>query len=180
MPLTHENCIPKIVGHLLLQAPQLLGSDESLASHPSPAKPLQLANPGAHVIAQVPLLHTGEAFGPPWQRTPHAPQLLGSSISCVWGIHVPLQLTVPVGHVVWPWHTLFTQDPLMHWLAVLQADPLGNRGWQVPLLHKPLAQSLDTKQILLSAQRGQVEPPQSTSVSLPFLTLSVHEAVAAH
>ena len=38
---------------------------------------------------------------------------------------------------------------------------------------RPLAQSLRLAQVLLMAQRGHVPPPQSTSVSAPFLTPSV-------
>jgi hypothetical protein len=42
--------------------------------------------------------------------------------------------------------------------------------------HTPLVQSVTTKQTLLSAHLLQVPPPQSTSVSLPFLTVSLQVA----
>jgi hypothetical protein len=42
----------------------------------------------------------------------------------------------------------------------------------------PLAQSVAARQPRPSAQRGQVPPPQSTSVSAPFLTPSMHEGAA--
>jgi hypothetical protein len=42
----------------------------------------------------------------------------------------------------------------------------------VPLMHKAPAQSLRLTQVFPSAQRGQA-PPQSTSVSLPFLIPSL-------
>jgi len=41
----------------------------------------------------------------------------------------------------------------------------------------PDTQSVGTRQLLLSAHLGQVLPPQSTSVSSPFFTLSVQEVV---
>jgi hypothetical protein len=40
-------------------------------------------------------------------------------------------------------------------------------------VHTPLTQSVPTEQLLLVAQATQLAPPQSVSVSLPFLTPSV-------
>jgi hypothetical protein len=40
----------------------------------------------------------------------------------------------------------------------------------------PPVQSEFTAQAAASGQAGQTPPPQSASVSAPFLTLSVHEA----
>jgi hypothetical protein len=42
----------------------------------------------------------------------------------------------------------------------------------LPAIHTPLWQSLATLQLRLSAQAPQLAPPQSTSVSVPFLTRS--------
>jgi hypothetical protein len=48
-------------------------------------------------------------------------------------------------------------------------------AWQMPPPQDPLEQSALARQPLPSAQVGQVPPPQSTSVSLPFFWLSMHE-----
>ena len=49
-------------------------------------------------------------------------------------------------------------------------------AWHMPPVHTPLWQSLPVPQAWPSAQRlpwlTQVEPPQSTSVSAPFFTVS--------
>ena len=55
---------------------------------------------------------------------------------------------------------------------VAQTAP-GTHAWHVPL-QMALAQSVRLRQPLLTAQRGQSGPPQSTSVSRPFLTPSLH------
>ncbi len=52
------------------------------------------------------------------------------------------------------------------------SEQLGAR--QVPPEQTPLAQSLGTPQVWPSAQLPQAPPPQSTSVSAPFLTPSEH------
>ena len=54
-------------------------------------------------------------------------------------------------------------------------------AWQSPPMQLPLWQSVPSAQVLLGAQAGQPDPapPQSTSVSLPFWTLSV-QVRAAH
>jgi hypothetical protein len=44
--------------------------------------------------------------------------------------------------------------------------------WQIPEVQTPLTQSDARLQCSWSAQGGHVVPPQSTSVSSPFLTLS--------
>jgi hypothetical protein len=49
---------------------------------------------------------------------------------------------------------------------------------QRPLVHVPLAQSAPSLQALPSAHGGQASPPQSTSVSVPFLTPSAHVGCA--
>lgn len=41
------------------------------------------------------------------------------------------------------------------------------------LLHSPVVQSLSALQVLSGPHLGQVPPPQSTSVSLPFFSLSL-------
>jgi hypothetical protein len=51
----------------------------------------------------------------------------------------------------------------------------GTHAWQVPL-QMALAQSLRLRHPLPTAQGGQSGPPQSTSVSRPFLTPSLHVA----
>jgi hypothetical protein len=50
-------------------------------------------------------------------------------------------------------------------------------GWHTPFEQLPLWQSLFTEQFLKAAHGGQVPPPQSTSVSFPFLMPSVQVAV---
>jgi hypothetical protein len=49
-------------------------------------------------------------------------------------------------------------------------------AWHVPAMHTPLVQSAPVVQPLPSAHLsvGAHEPPQSTSVSVPFLTMSPH------
>jgi hypothetical protein len=48
--------------------------------------------------------------------------------------------------------------------------------WQVPPLHFELVQSAPLVQLSPLAQSGHAAPPQSTSLSVPFLTLSVQVA----
>jgi hypothetical protein len=58
------------------QPPQLAGSVLPLISQPSDTVPLQLRKPGLQLLmAQVPVLQTGVAFGVV-HAAPHAPQLL--------------------------------------------------------------------------------------------------------
>jgi hypothetical protein len=45
--------------------------------------------------------------------------------------------------------------------------------WHVPEKHKALAQSCRVAHFLLSAQRRQLPPPQSTSLSVPFWSSSL-------
>jgi hypothetical protein len=72
----------------------------------------------------------------------------------------------------------------VHALPSLHAVPLGfpahcaSPAWQTPFRQIPLWQSLFTKQVLPFAQGGQTGPPQSTSVSLPFLIPSLQVAMA--
>jgi hypothetical protein len=95
-------------------------------------------------------------------------------------------------HETWPQQTPSVQKPLAHSPAAVQAEP-GNFSPQVPLLQnwpvthcvskvqaahamppqKPLWQSSATLQSFLSAHDGH-DPPQSTSVSSPSFTPSVH------
>src|SRR5204863_513196 len=68
------------------------------------------------------------------------------------------------------------QKPLLHCEAEEQACPLASKTLrQTPFWHKPLEQSLLRAQSLPIWQGAQVPPPQSTSVSSPFLTTSVQE-----
>jgi hypothetical protein len=52
--------------------------------------------------------------------------------------------------------------------------------WQVPPVHTPLEQSAAPAHFLPSAHvlAGAQLPPQSTSVSVPFFTVSVQEGAA--
>jgi hypothetical protein len=50
--------------------------------------------------------------------------------------------------------------------------------WQIPELQTPLMQSLPALHILPDAHAAHVPPPQSMSVSFPFLTMSVQVARA--
>jgi hypothetical protein len=70
------------------------------------------------------------------------------------------------------WQTLPAQQPLAQLIA-LQA------AWQTPFRQMPLRQSRFTKQVWPFAQGGQTGPPQSTSVSLPFLMPSLQVTVVA-
>jgi hypothetical protein len=47
---------------------------------------------------------------------------------------------------------------------------------QTPFVHGPLAQSAVVLQVLLGAHVAPQFPPQSTSVSAPFFTVSLHVA----
>src|SRR5829696_824591 len=53
----------------------------------------------------------------------------------------------------------------------------GTHAWQVPA-QMALAQSVRLRHPLPTAQGGQSGPPQSTSVSRPFLTPSLHVGVS--
>ena len=78
----------------------------------------------------------------------------------------PLSVAVPPGHCAElnaPPLLLLTLN-VNSWLGHLQRPPL----------QKFVRQSLAARQDLLSAQSPQVAPPQSTSVSVPFLTPSEH------
>jgi hypothetical protein len=61
-------------------------------------------------------------------------------------------------------------------IPVLHDVPI--KDAHVPPQQCPLVQSVLTAQCLPSAQAGQLPPPQSTSVSAPFFTLSVHDGLA--
>jgi hypothetical protein len=128
---------------------------------------------------------------------PHEPSAPEPFLAAVHAMHVPVQAALQ--------QTPSAQKPLRHWLAAVQATPLAAFGVQTPLAQysvlahcassaqavqvlaeqKPLVHSLARLQCLLFAH-GPHEPPQSTSVSLPFFTLSVHVgalhvlAVASH
>jgi hypothetical protein len=102
------------------------------------------------------------------------------------------QICIPVGP---------TQLPLPHWLLAVQATPSAFPGVQVPpfavvsqkapvpqsaslvhaahamLVQRPLVQSLPAMHVFAFAHRGQASwPPQSTSVSMPSLRPSMHDA----
>jgi hypothetical protein len=65
------------------------------------------------------------------------------------------------------------QFPVMHWEERVQAAPCACRTVQTPATQaSPLTQSEPTMQAFPVAHAAQVPPPQSTSVSLPFLTPS--------
>jgi hypothetical protein len=66
-----------------------------------------------------------------------------------------------------------THCPLWHCEDNVQGEPFGRVDWQMPPWHNPLTQSAFARQCLPSAQAGQDPPPQSMSVSFPFLTVSV-------
>jgi hypothetical protein len=57
----------------------------------------------------------------------------------------------------------------------VQTTPWHRFDWQTPPVQIPLAQSVLVKQLRPFAHFGH-GPPQSTSVSAPFLTPSVHDA----
>jgi hypothetical protein len=59
------------------------------------------------------------------------------------------------------------QTPLGHSVPLVQV------GWQMPPEHPPIAQSVPRKHASPVAHPGQLPPPQSRAVSLPFLTPSV-------
>ena len=56
------------------------------------------------------------------------------------------------------------------------AATASGQGWHWPLMHLNEVQSAFTLQVRNTTHGGQL-PPQSTSLSVPFLTLSEHVAV---
>ncbi|WP_248354746.1 hypothetical protein [Anaeromyxobacter oryzae] len=136
-----------------------------------------LQEPGAHTVeagqsAQLPVP----------SQTPALPQVDGAdaaqsflgSLPATLDVQVPRappashRVQVPVQAVLQ--QTPSTQKPLAQAPGAAQASPSG--AAQTLPLQAPLAQSPLEAQVLAVPQRGQVVPPQSTSVSVPFLTAS--------
>ena len=66
-------------------------------------------------------------------------------------------------------------EPLQHWLLETHAPPVGAQlPWQTPPVQTLLMQSALPTHVWPFAHSGQVPPPQSTPVSVPFLTPSLH------
>ena len=73
----------------------------------------------------------------------------------------------------------WTHRPLRHEQFVTPHEPLPVQAVQTLLTQSAEMQSFRVLHVLLSAQRGQ-EPPQSTSLSSPFLTVSLQVGRLGH
>ena len=89
-----------------------------------------------------------------WTQTPPEQWPLAQS--------VPLAQDLPFAHA-----------GQLCWAPQTSDEHVGGGATQTPPVQTPVAQSVATEQRLPSAHFGQLGPPQSTSVSLPFWTLSV-------
>jgi hypothetical protein len=132
----------------------------------------------------------GHAFGPPQSMSVSVPFLTPSRPPVHFGtwqtppVQTPLVQSAATMHALPSAHFLPcpTQmvppqsTSLSPWFLVVSAHvgALHVRGGPV---QTRLWQSVDTRQVLVAGHAPQVGPPQSTSVSLPFLALSVHPGV---
>jgi hypothetical protein len=122
-----------------------------------------------HEVAFAQMKLPGQAAGTPGVHEPVAQLLAGVRVE-------PLQLT-PVVHALLQ-QTFDTQLLLMHWAPLVQAVPF-ERAAHVPAVQRPETQSAFRPQCLPFAHfrlwPSHCAPPQSTSVSLPSMTESVHD-----
>jgi hypothetical protein len=82
-------------------APQLVGSELTLTSHPFDARPSQSRNPGMHAYPHVPAVQVGIALGSIGHAVAHAPQCVGSVLrfDSQPSVAIPLQSPNPEAHV---------------------------------------------------------------------------------
>ena len=150
----------------LLHAPQLVASADTWTSQPSCELPLQLLKPRGQDT---------QTLGTPRQMKPGStvqPELHPSPLATLpppWS-HCSAPLMTPSPQTAaqtFPVHT-----PPQHWIPDVQDAPTGPH-WQTPPAHDWLWQSDPPLHIWPRPQDWQVPPPQSTSVSAPFLIPSL-------
>jgi hypothetical protein len=120
----------------------------------------------------LPLAHFGQT-GPPQSTSVSWPFLI-PSVQVAGAVQTPLTQVLPDGQ------TLPQAPQLAGSLLVATQSPLHKvkpawqgEDWQTPLTQKPLRQSEFARHCLPLAHFGQTGPPQSTSVSWPFLIPSL-------
>ncbi len=132
---------------------------------------MQLADVQSALLAQP--WPFGHLFGhvPPQSVPVSGPFLMPSEHDGAW--QVPLTHDCPFEQL----HVMLLVQLSLSWPHLLptSAQVKGLQP-QTPVLHGPLAQSVSPPQTLPGAQVAPQFPPQSTSVSAPFLTPSLHVA----
>jgi hypothetical protein len=147
-----------------------MGWQTPLLQRPEPQSPLPV-----HIL---PLLHFGQ-LRPPQSTSVSVPFLTPSEQLGAWHlptVHTLLWQSEPLVHILPDGHAGHVPPPQSMSVSMPFLTPSVQVGagmfWQTPPVQKPELQSPFPVHILPAPHFPQVGPPQSTSVSAPFLTPS--------